>query len=128
MTEERNKLPGTATDAEVQAFLSKAAATPVRTAGRAGRLVFAMDATASREPTWDRACRIQGEMFVQAAALGGLEVQLVYYRGFHEFEASSWLADSGALLRHMTSVFCLGGYTQIARVCATLSPRPGGAR
>jgi hypothetical protein len=43
-------------------------------AGR-GRLLFAMDATASREPTWDHACGIQGEMFVAADALGGLDVR-----------------------------------------------------
>jgi hypothetical protein len=28
-----------------------------------------MDATASREPTWDHACAIQGEMFVAADTL-----------------------------------------------------------
>ena len=51
------------TGAEVEAFLKKVALTarPVKTAGR-GRLIFAMDATASREPTWDRACHIQAEM------------------------------------------------------------------
>ena len=36
--------------------------------GETGRLIFAMDATASREPTWDRACQIQGEMFDATAA------------------------------------------------------------
>jgi hypothetical protein len=46
-----------------------------------GRLVFALDATASRQPTWDTACTLQSVMFAEAAASGNLEIQLVYYRG-----------------------------------------------
>jgi hypothetical protein len=45
---------------------------------RARRLIFALDATASREPTWDSACRIQGEIFEATAAIGGLDLQLAY--------------------------------------------------
>src|SRR3546814_5988235 len=85
---------------------------PQRDGGRRGRLIFAMDATASREPTWDRACRLQGEMFKETAALGGLEVQLVYYRGFGECRASKWAAGAAQLLDLMTGVRCLGGPTQ----------------
>lgn len=81
-----------------------------------GRLIFAMDATASREPTWDMACHIQGEMFQETDALGGLSVQLVFYRGFRECKASKWYANSGALLKAMTGVYCLGGQTQIRKV------------
>jgi hypothetical protein len=55
-------------------------------------------------------------MFSATATLGGLEIQLVYYRGFGEFRASPWLTDSNALLRMMTSTFCLAGETQIAKV------------
>ncbi|UCH39393.1 MAG: VWA domain-containing protein, partial [Gammaproteobacteria bacterium] len=68
------------------------------------------------EPTWDRACQIQGEMFSQTAALGGLDIQLCYYRGFGEFEASPWLSSADTLLQRMTSVSCRGGYTQIEKV------------
>ena len=84
--------------------------------GERGRLLFAMDATASREPTWDQACRIQGEMFDTTASLGGLDIQLCYYRGFREFHASPWVADARALARQMTGVRCAGGATQIIRV------------
>lgn len=103
--------------AEVEAFLKKVALTarPATTEGR-GRLIFGMDATASREPTWDSACHIQAEMFSETANLGGLEIQLVYYRGFREFKASPWVAEAEALLRQMTAVSCLGGHTQIERV------------
>ncbi|MBM3512010.1 MAG: VWA domain-containing protein, partial [Alphaproteobacteria bacterium] len=57
--------------AEVDAFLKKVAQTVPVAAGGRGRLMFALDATASREPTWDRACQIQGQMFAETAALGG---------------------------------------------------------
>lgn len=102
---------------DVSAFLSQVAATPRRgSAGARGRLIFAMDATASREPTWDQAAQIQSAMFAQTHALGGLEVQLCFYRGFREFACSDWLRDSDALLKRMTRVFCAAGLTQIRRV------------
>ncbi len=102
---------------DVDAFLKRVAATPApRPEGGRGRLMFAMDATASREPTWDTACQLQGEMFKETAALGGLEVQLVFYRGFGECRSSNWVADSQALVRRMTRVRCVGGHTQIGRV------------
>jgi hypothetical protein len=119
MPADREKLPvgreGSASG-EVDAFLRKLAAMPaVKPSGR-GRLIFALDATASREPTWDRACHLQGQMFEVAAELGGLEVQLVFYRGFGECKASSWVADARELGRRMTGVTCLGGQTQIVKV------------
>ncbi len=111
------KLPSKSGQSEVDSFLKKVATAPaVRPAGERGRLVFAMDATASREPTWDQACHIQAEMFRETAALGGLEIQLVYYRGFGEFKAGSWATTADALLRTMTGVMCLAGHTQIGKV------------
>ena len=111
------KLPVEKANAEVEAFLRRAAAVPApRPGGRSGRLLFGMDATASREPTWDRACRIQGEMFETTAALGGLEIQLVFYRGFSECKSSKWMTTAADLHRVMRSVFCVGGETQIERV------------
>ena len=118
MSRER-KLPtkGQSEGADVDAFLRRVAAAPAPVKqGETGRLIFAMDATASREPTWDRACQIQGEMFDATASLGGLSVQLVYYRGFGECRASGWVQDSRALVRAMTAVHCLGGHTQIRKV------------
>lgn len=109
-----------ATASEVDAFLQTVDACPPLTAGggQRGRLIFAMDATASREATWDRASTIQGEMFAATAALGGLDVQLVYYRGFQECRASRWVGDARDLLRLMTGVRCASGQTQIGRVLA----------
>lgn len=117
MSTGRKDIDRPATSAEVEAFLRQVAATPARrAAGPRGRLIFAMDATASREPTWDQASQLQAAMFSATADLGGLEVQLVYYRGFLELEASPWLTDSDALLTRMTRVHCAAGLTQIGRV------------
>ncbi|MBM3560596.1 MAG: VWA domain-containing protein [Alphaproteobacteria bacterium] len=102
---------------EVEAFLRKVATTPaIKAPGHQGRLLFAIDATASREPTWDIACQIQAEMFSATSGLGGLAVQLVFYRGFGEMKASGWLASAEALVRRMTQVRCLAGRTQIGKV------------
>lgn len=114
-----DKLPAQrSSQSEVDAFLRTVAAVPPPRTGKRGRLMFAMDATASREPTWDRACRIQGEMFETTAALGGLDVQLVFYRGFRECRASPWVGTAHDLLQRMTAVRCAAGQTQIGRVLA----------
>jgi hypothetical protein len=81
-----------------------------------GRLIFALDATASRQPTWDRAARIQGEMFLAAASCGGLAIQLCFYRGFQEFRVGPWVSDGQRLSRMMSSVSCRAGETQIGKV------------
>jgi hypothetical protein len=110
-------LPQKSGKAAIDAFVERVRSAPViKPAGERGRLIFGMDATASREPTWDRACQIQAEMFSTTAALGGLDIQLCYYRGFGEFEASPWLSSADTLLERMTSVTCRGGQTQIEKI------------
>ena len=78
---------------DVNRFLQQVRSTalPAKRDGRA-RLIFGMDATASREPLWDRACHIQAQMFEATASMGGIEIQLAYYRGFGEFKAAPWAA------------------------------------
>jgi hypothetical protein len=99
--------------AMIDAFVAKAKKT--EPAGHA-RLVFALDATMSRQPTWDLACRVQGEMFETASAVGSLSVQLVYFRGFGECRASRWVVEPRALNDLMAGIACRGGQTQIGRV------------
>jgi hypothetical protein len=113
----KGDLTAKATSDDVAAFVDKIARTPaVKPAGGKGRLIFAMDATASREPTWDRACHIQAQMFTETEGLGGLEVQLVYYRGFGECKSSPWVDSPAELVKRMIAVRCLGGQTQLGRV------------
>jgi hypothetical protein len=80
-----------------------------------GRLIFALDATASRQPTWDMATGITCEMLREA---GGLEAQLCYFRGADEFRAFDWVSDSARLVRFMGSIRCQSGPTQIGKVLA----------
>lgn len=102
---------------EVDAFLEQVKALEPSTSSDArGRLIFAMDATMSRQPTWDMALGLQAGMFSAVKAVGGLDVQLVYFRGFGECRASSWVKDPEELGRLMTKVSCRGGHTQIGRV------------
>lgn len=115
MTKENR--PPAASGTEVSDFLAEVAKTPVRkSSGARGRLIFALDATASREPTWDSACQLQAEMFKETGDLGGLLIQLCYYRGFNDFYAGDWCQDADTLLTQMTAVRCLGGATQLGRV------------
>src|SRR5215467_6022014 len=104
---------------EIDAFVARARTfASSREAGQCGRLIFALDATMSRQPTWDAACQLQGEMFREAAAIGGLEVQLIYYRGFDECRASGWIADGTRLASLMSGISCRGGRTQIGKILA----------
>lgn len=117
MGREGKDIQKTATGSEVEAFLQQVKSIPVRPAGGAGgRLIFALDATASRQPTWERAGPIQAAMFAETADLGGLSVQLCHYGGLLDFEASPWCTDPDALLRRMVRVRCDAGLTQIGRL------------
>jgi len=84
--------------------------------GRAGKLIFAMDATASRAATWDMACKLQGDMFAKSSTVGSLELQLVFFRGYNECKSTKWLSNPMDMLRLMSKVTCLAGRTQIERV------------
>ena len=112
----KNNLPAERSSSrEIDAFLAKAARVPAVSQAK-GRLIFAIDATMSRQATWDRAANIQTEMFSVAEGIGGLAVQLVYFRGFGEFQVSEWTTSPLALAKRMQSVTCMSGGTQLCRV------------
>ena len=101
----------------VDAFLQAVKETPPAAVqeGR-GRLIFALDATASRQRTWDRAMALQNDMFINTRGIGELDVQLVYYRGYDECRASKWLQNADQVVGMMRKVSCMAGTTQIHRV------------
>jgi hypothetical protein len=103
---------------DIAAFVAKARAMSPHAAGARGRLVFALDATMSRQPTWDMACTLQADMFREAASIGSLDIRLVYYRGLGECRATNWISDSTQLARLMSKIDCQGGNTQIGKVLA----------
>jgi hypothetical protein len=100
--------PAVPTRAHLDAFFSRV--NPAR-----GRIILAIDATASRQPTWDIAAQLQAQMFETVATIGGLDVQLVYYRGYGEFTTLGWQSDPKALAAVMSRVTCAAGHTQIRK-------------
>jgi hypothetical protein len=80
-----------------------------------GRLIFALDATGSRQPTWDMAASLTSSMIREVQ---GLDLQLVYFRGEKECQASGWVSDPGRLVKMMTKIMCQAGETQIAKALA----------
>lgn len=106
--------PGKSDD--VAAFVEAAKRTPTPGSSGRGRLIFALDATMSRQPTWDSAQRLQARMFQVAARSGGLEVQVVYYRGLSECKASAFVSEGRGLAELMSRIEVRGGETQIRRV------------
>src|SRR5215471_7976782 len=119
MSNDRSQTPAPAQSSrsEIDAFLDKVKSLgPAATAGKRGRLIFALDATMSRQPTWDTACTLQADMFREAASVGGLDIQLVYFRGLSECRASGWVAGSDRLAELMARIDCRGGQTQIGKI------------
>jgi hypothetical protein len=101
---------------EIDSFLAELKGRTTATTGKRGRLVFGLDATMSRQGTWDTACMLQADMFHQIAAAGGLDMQLVYYRGISECRASRWFSQPEQLAKTMSQIVCNAGYTQIEKV------------
>jgi hypothetical protein len=100
----------------IDQFLTQAAAARTPATRATHRLIFAIDATASRQPTWDLACELHAELFSEAARLGNIAIQLCYYRGIGEFAASPWTTTPAQLRDEMGVVSCRGGRTQLVRL------------
>lgn len=102
---------------ELDSFIEQLnkAPVPINTQGM-GRILFALDATASRQQTWDHASHLQNEMFLEAGKVGNLELKLCYFRGFNEFSSTEWLSNANQLLTMMNRVQCAPGHTQISKV------------
>ena len=103
---------------DIAAFVAAAKKAPAPAASGRGRLIFALDATMSRQPTWDLAQTLQAKMFDAAAGFGGLDVQLVYFRGMNECRASNFVSGGQGLAQLMSRIDVRGGSTQIRKVLA----------
>ena len=78
INDKSERTPAKTSRAEIDEFLGRVKAfSPVTEVGTRGRLIFALDATMSRQPTWDQACMLQADMFREATSVGGLDIQLV---------------------------------------------------
>jgi hypothetical protein len=112
----QNGTPDAGPTNNLDAFLAEIGKPTIGPQPTHGRLIFALDATASRQPTWDTACKLQGDMFREVATIGQLNMQLVYYRGLGECRASRWMSNSGQLAKTMSQIICAAGETQIGKV------------
>jgi hypothetical protein len=117
-SEEQYIVPKSSTKSDIDSFLEAAAKLPTTSDSGRGRLILAFDATMSRQAIWDIAQSVQGRMFATAAAHGGIEVQLVYYRGFSECQASRFVAGRQSLASLKTQIGVGVGQTQIEKVLA----------
>jgi hypothetical protein len=100
---------------EIDAFFEAASCVPAAPNSGRGRLIFALDATASRGPTWNAAREIQGMMFETATRYGSLEIQLAFYRGT-ECKAFSFVNDGPRLAALMSKIEVQAGQTQIGKI------------
>lgn len=110
------QVPEGSSSSDVTAFVRKAQALGALKSVKKGRIILALDATMSRQPTWDLACSLQAEMFDAAGKAGSLDVQLVYFRGFGECRSSKFVGNTNSLKDLMVKIDCRGGHTQIGKV------------
>ncbi|MCO5072879.1 MAG: VWA domain-containing protein [Rhizobiaceae bacterium] len=125
-TSAQDATPARSSAREVEAFLRQAKA--VVQQGDAARMILALDATMSRQPTWDLACQLQGQMFDAVGRSGALNVQLVYFRGFGECRASRFVSDTDALKQLMTRIDCRAGHTQVGKILTHALKQTGEAK
>ena len=114
--DDRGPLAPKGSNAQIDAFVETARRVPAPGSQNRGRLIFALDATMSRQATWDLAQSLQGRMFEAAAAIGGLDVQLVYFRGMGECRASRFVSGGQGLAALMAGISVRGGTTQLRKV------------
>ena len=96
-------------------FISKARAIK-RIAGAQTHIIFSLDATASRAPTWQQAQSLHKALFDAASETSELSLQLCYFRGIATFHASPWVATANSLRHELSELHCEGGVTQLQRL------------
>lgn len=79
---------------------------------RTVRIGLIVDATGSRQASWEDAQRVQGRMLESLGRTGRVLLRLIYFGG-GELTACAWSSDHAALSAHMAAVRCRKGHTQI---------------
>lgn len=93
----------------------KAKAKAVRAASLP-RMIFGLDATASRRDTWTIAQRLQRDLLTMAQEVGQLELQIAFFSGLTNFRHTHWSTDGDELAKLMSEIHCQAGQTQIVRL------------
>ena len=79
---------------------------------RPSRIGFLVDATGSRNKTWERAQGIQSKMFRAAHGIKAIKLRLVHFGG-NRLTTRDWEDDTKSVAAHMAAVRCRAGLTQI---------------
>ncbi len=85
------------------------------TAGGRGRLIFALDATASRSRDMGSRDRASGFDVRRGREGRRASIQLIFFRGA-EYQASNWTTNAQVLAAKIRKISCVGGTTRWGRV------------
>src|SRR5207249_1100572 len=129
-TGKAGSLPDTksSTAEDIATFVAKARAMSPLAAGSRGRLVFALDATMSRQPTWDLACALQADMFREAAALGLLKVPVFMFQEGHDATAERAFREIARLTGGAWCRFDPGAAAQLRELLRAAAAYAAGGR
>jgi hypothetical protein len=86
------------------------------------KLLFSMDATASRQPSWDVAQEITLSMF--DVMPGGLKIALAYHSGGHLKAVTDFRADAAYFKDQIAGVQCEAGLTALCEILESASEIP----
>jgi hypothetical protein len=87
------------------------------------RLIFAVDATASREPAWETARQVTDALF--RVLPGELEVALAVHGGSLLHTFTPFTANAGALRDRAAGIACITGRTQLLPILERALSNPG---
>lgn len=87
------------------------------------RLVFAFDATASREPAWATARQVTDALF--KALPGELDVALAVHGGSRLHTFSNFTSDARTLRDRAAGISCIAGFTRLLAILTGSLKRPG---
>lgn len=87
------------------------------------KLLFSMDATASRQPSWDVAQKITLSMF--DVIPGGLKIALAYHSAGRLQTVTEFRDDAGYFKDQIAAVRCQAGNTALCEILDTACDTPG---
>ena len=87
------------------------------------RLVFAFDATASREPAWATARRVTDALF--KALPGELDVALAVHGGSRLHTFTAFTTNANTLRDRAAGIVCEAGHTRLLAILSESLKRPG---
>ena len=120
----RHQAPAASARAEIDSFLDRVKALgPAVEPGQRGRLIFALDATMSRQPTWDQRLPAAGRHVPRSRGRRRPRYPARLLSRPCGMPRSPWVAEPERLGALMSRIDCRGGHTQIGKVLAPRAAR-----